>query len=116
MRTRILALAGAALTAAALASPAPAAARPAAQATGEDAGRLEVYAAPGLGYKELRVPDGCHDYDSTRRVSFADAEPIATYRFYSGPGCTGHVVGAGRDDSQWMPALDGVRSVRIDFE
>ncbi|MDT0304181.1 hypothetical protein [Streptomonospora wellingtoniae] len=62
------------------------------------------------------MPAGCHDYESSRRVSFADAEPIATYRFYSGPGCTGGVGGACRDDSQWMPALNGVRSVRIDFE
>ncbi|MUL44032.1 hypothetical protein FZ103_23180 [Streptomonospora sp. PA3] len=116
MPTRILTLAGAALAAAALAAPAPAAAQPAAPEQGADSGRLEVYAAPGIGYKELRVPDGCHDYDRDRTITFADADPIATYRFYSGPGCTGRAVGVGRDDSQWMPPLDSVESVRIDFE
>lgn len=116
MPTRILALACAAVAAAALASPAPAAAQPTAKAPGADAGRLEVYAAPGVGYHEMRVADGCHTYERSRSITFADAEPIATYRFYSGPDCTGHVVGAGRDDSQWMPALDGVESVRIDFD
>ncbi|QBI52267.1 hypothetical protein [Streptomonospora litoralis] len=120
MLTRILTTAGAALAAAALTGPAPVAAQPAAQpaAPGGDGttGRLEVYAGPGIGYRELRVGDGCHDFDSTRSITFADAEPMATYAFYTGPDCTGRVVGTGRDDSQWMPPLNGVRSVHIDFE
>ncbi|GAA4906342.1 MULTISPECIES: hypothetical protein [Nocardiopsidaceae] len=116
MPARALALVGAALAAAALASPAPASAQPATAPAEADAGSLEIYAAPGVGYHEMHVPDGCHTYERSRTITFADAEPIATYYFYSGPDCTGNVVGAGRDDTQWMPALDGVESVRIDFE
>ncbi|MFD0776523.1 hypothetical protein ACFQZ2_21525 [Streptomonospora algeriensis] len=83
---------------------------------GADAGRSEVYAAPGVGYRELRVPEGCHTCERSRTIGFADAEPTATCYFCSGPDCTGHVVGAGRDDSRWMPALDNVNPVRIGFE
>ncbi|WP_067970599.1 hypothetical protein [Nocardiopsis trehalosi] len=107
MRNRIPALLGGVL-AAALTAPAPAHAE-------SGSGTLEVYSAPGVGYESLRLTDGCHTL-TPRIVSFADAEPIASYTFYSGPDCTGAALGTGRDDTQWIPPLHGVRSVAIRFE
>ncbi|MFC3998528.1 hypothetical protein ACFOVU_21565 [Nocardiopsis sediminis] len=106
MRTRLTALLGAALAVAATTAPAPAHA---------GSGSLEMYSVPGVDYEILEVGDGCHDF-GPRMIAFADADPIATYVFYSGKGCTGSQVGSGRDDTQWIPALQGVRSVDIRFD
>ncbi|MDA0566630.1 hypothetical protein LG943_20280 [Streptomonospora sp. S1-112] len=123
-RTRITTLIGAALTAAALTAPAPAAAQPTepaqgaapTESAGASSGTLETYALPGLGYESFNLADGCHTFDAPRIISFSDAEPIAVYAFYSGADCTGNPLGSGRDDTQWIPPLQGARSVRIDFE
>ncbi|MBV2363925.1 hypothetical protein ACFPZ0_26580 [Streptomonospora nanhaiensis] len=114
-RTRITTLIGAALAAAALSAPAGAETA-APGATGASSGTLETYALPGLGYDSLTLNDGCHTFDGPRMVSFIDSEPIAVYAFYTGPDCTGSTLGSGRDDTQWIPPLQGARSVRVDFE
>ncbi|MFC4562790.1 hypothetical protein ACFO4E_13065 [Nocardiopsis mangrovi] len=106
MRTRLTALLGTALAVAATTAPAPAHAA---------SGSLEMYSVPGLDYQLLEVDDGCHDFDP-RMIAFADADPIAGYVFYRGPGCTGGQAGSGRDDTQWIPPLQGVRSVDIRFD
>ncbi|TQN27655.1 hypothetical protein FHX37_4379 [Haloactinospora alba] len=105
MRLRVPAVLSAAAAAAFLAAP------PAHGQTGS----LEMYSGPGINYQVLDVGDGCHTFDR-RMVGFADSDPVADYMFYSGPDCTGAPLGSGRDDSQWIPPLDGVRSVHLQFD
>ncbi|WP_460998993.1 hypothetical protein [Streptomonospora sediminis] len=112
MPTRTSALAGTALAVLAVLT----AGAPPAAAAGGGSGTLETYAGPGIGYRQLQVADGCHNYERPRTVGFADADPIATYYFYAGRDCTGAALGTGRDDTQWIPPLNGVNSVHIDFE
>ncbi|MDA2805872.1 hypothetical protein [Nocardiopsis suaedae] len=106
MRARRTAVLAAALTGL-LATAAPAAAD-------GGTGALELYSAPGLGHTLLEG-GGCHTLPDKRMVSFADAEPAADYVFYPGPDCTGVPLDSGRDDSQWIPPLYGVRSVDVRF-
>ncbi|RCV54876.1 hypothetical protein [Marinitenerispora sediminis] len=81
---------------------------------GAATGRLEMYSAPGLNYHVIEG-GGCHNF-SERAVSYADSTPVATYRFYTGRDCTGMVLGAGRDATQWIPPLLRARSVDLRFE
>ncbi len=107
MRARRTAVLAAALTGL-LATAAPAA------ADDGGSGVLELYSAPGLGHTVLQG-GGCHTFPDKRMVTFADSEPAADYVFHPGPGCTGVPVDSGRDDSQWIPPLYGVRSVDVRF-
>ncbi|WP_017538678.1 MULTISPECIES: hypothetical protein [Nocardiopsis] len=77
-------------------------------------GTLDLYSGPGLGHTTLEG-GGCHTFPDKRMVNLADSEPAADYVFHPGPDCTGTPVGSGRDDSQWIPPLWGVRSVDVRF-
>ncbi|GAB3485708.1 hypothetical protein [Nocardiopsis coralliicola] len=104
-RTAVL-IGTALLAAAPLAGPAPAAAAA--------SGTLTLYAGPGIGMEELQVTDGCRTF-AARAVNYTDLDPIGDYWFFSGPDCTGTVLGGGRDETQWIPPLLGARSVLVDF-